>query len=75
MPPADRSQTERIRRLRAQGQAVRREECATCPELGPQGPTDQSTVLSRRFGQTTYYKQTASGATVIQSCCTPPLTN
>ena len=70
MPTTDRSQTERIRRIRSTIQAVRRTECPTCPEEGPQGPTDQSTWLSRRFGQMTYYTQTASGATVDKSCCT-----
>ena len=70
MPPADRSQTERIRRLRAQVQAVRRNECLTCPELGPQGPTTESIWLSRRFGQMTYRRETDSGAIVVQSCCT-----
>lgn len=71
MSCTDRSQTERIRRLRGKIQAVRREECAACPELGPQGPTDQSTWLNRRFGQATYYKQIATGAVVAESCCGP----
>jgi len=73
---ADRSQTERIRRLRSKVQAVRRAECAACPEEGPLGPTDQSTRLSRSLGQMVYYRQIASGATVTDSCCAssaPPL--
>jgi hypothetical protein len=69
MSSADRSQTERIRRLRGQIQAVRRAECAACPELGPQGPTDQSIWLNRRFGQMTYLRQAANGAIQTQSCC------
>jgi len=69
MPPADRSQTERIRRLRAQLQAVRRAECAQCPEEGPQGPTDQSTAQSRRFGQMAYLRENANGAVAETSCC------
>jgi len=67
--PADNSQTERLRRLRSQIQAVRNAECAACPELGPQGPTNQSTWLSRRFGQMTYRRQNAAGAIVEESCC------
>ena len=74
MSSTDRSQTERIRRLRGQIQAVRRAECAACPELGPQGPTDQSTCLNRRFGQAPYRREAANGAIQTQSCCgTGPL--
>ena len=69
MSSADRSQTERIRRLRAQIQAVRRAECAACPEEGPQGPVDQSTRVSRKFGQMIYYKQNASGVVTPTGCC------
>jgi hypothetical protein len=69
MSSTDRSQTERIRRIRAQLQAVRRAECAACPELGPQGPTDQSTWLSRRFGQAPYRREAANGDIQTQSCC------
>ena len=69
MSVADRSQTERIRRMRAQIQAVRRAECFTCLEEGPQGPVDQSTRVSRKFGQATYYRQNASGAIITESCC------
>ncbi len=69
MPPADRSQTERIRILRGRIQAARRATCPSCPEQGPQGPTDQSTWLSRRVGQMPYYRQIASGATVTDPCC------
>jgi hypothetical protein len=74
MSSTDRSQTERIRRLRGQIQAVRRAECAACPELGPQGPTDQSTWLNRRFGQAPYLREAANGAIQTLSCCgTGPL--
>jgi hypothetical protein len=69
MSSTDRSQTERIRRLRGQIQAVRRAECAACPELGPQGPTDQSTWLNRRFGQAPYLREAANGAIQTLSCC------
>jgi hypothetical protein len=68
--PADNSQTERIRRLKAQIQVVRATECATCPELGPQGPTTESLRLSRKFGQMTYRRQTPTGTTIVSSCCT-----
>jgi len=68
---ADRSQTERIRRLRAQIQAVRRAECGSCPEEGPWGPTDQSTWLSRRFGQMAYLRENAVGVVTVSSCCAP----
>ena len=75
---ADRSQTERIRRIRAQLQAIRRAECMKCPELGPQGPTDQSTWLSRRFGQMEYLRENVNGAIVRQCCafsCSPSSIN
>jgi hypothetical protein len=65
---ADRSQTERIRRLKGQLQAVRRAECPACPEEGPRGPTDQSTRLSRSFGQMEYTRLNAVGAQ-ITTCC------
>ena len=68
MSCTDRSQTERIRRIRSKVQAVRRAECASCPEEGPLRTTDQSTWLSRRFGQATYYRQIATGAVVAESC-------
>lgn len=66
--PADRSQTERIRRLKGQIQAVRRAECPTCPEEGPRPPTDESTRLSRSFGQMEYTRLNAVGAR-ITTCC------
>ena len=69
MSSTDRSQTERIRRLRSKIQAVRRAECKTCPEEGPQGPTDQSTRVSRSLGQQTYYRTNAVGAVTQESCC------
>jgi len=71
MSVADRSHTERIRRLRSVIQANRRALCPSCPEEGPLGPTDQSTWLSRRFGQMTYLSQTATGAVVSSDCCSP----
>ena len=71
MPTTDRSQTERIRRMRAQIQAVRRAECFTCLEEGPQGPVDESTRVSRKFGQSIYYKQNASGQVTPTGCCGP----
>ena len=70
MSVADRSQTERIRRMRAQIQAVRRATCFTCLEEGPQGPVDQSTRVSRKFGQSIYYKHNAVGAVTPTTCCT-----
>lgn len=69
MPTVDRSQTERIRRMRAQIQAVRRAECFTCLEEGPRGPVDESTRTSRKFGQSIYYKQNASGQVTPSECC------
>lgn len=69
MSSTDRSQTERIRHLRSKIQAVRRAECKACPEEGPQGPTDQSTRLSRSLGQQAYYRLNAGGAVVIEQCC------
>jgi hypothetical protein len=69
MSATDRSQTERIRRMRAQIQAVRRAECFKCLEEGPQGPVDQSTRTSRKFGQQIYYKQNASGLVTPTECC------
>ena len=69
MSVSDRSQTERIRRMRAQIQAVARATCPTCLEEGPQGPVDQSTRLSRMFGQMIYYKQSCTGAVVPTGCC------
>ena len=68
MPTADRSHTERTRRVRALAQAARRAACPSCPEEFPK-PTDQSTWLSRRFGQAPYFRQIASGAVVSESCC------
>jgi len=70
MSCTDRSQTERIRRIRAKVQAVRRAECPSCPEEGPRPSTDQSTWLSRRFGQMIYYRQIATGGVVADPCCT-----
>ena len=69
MSSTDRSQTERIRRLRATIQATRHAKSPFTPEEGPQGPLDQSTRLSRHFGQMSYYRQNATGATVSESCC------
>ena len=69
MPNTDRSQTDRIRRMRAQIQAVRRAECPKCLEEGPRGPVDESTRVSRKFGQSIYYKQNASGLVTPTPCC------
>ena len=55
--PADNSQTERLRRLRGMNQA-----------LGPSRPSDQSTLLSKKFGQMEYTRQTPTGETVTQCC-------
>jgi len=74
MSATDRSQTERIRRMRAQIQAVRRAECFTCLEEGPIGPVDQSTRTSRKFGQQIYYKQDCAGVVTPSTCCgLPPI--
>jgi len=67
--PTDRSHTELVRRRRAVAQAVRRAVCETCLELGPIGPVDGETVLSRRFGQAAYFSQQGDGTVVEQSCC------
>jgi len=66
---SDRSHTEYMRRRRAVAQAVRRAACKTCPEEGPQGPTDKDTQLSRVFGQQAYVYQSPTGLTQNQSCC------
>jgi len=82
MSSADRSQTERIRRLRAQIQAVGLAECKAanpanpvdaCPIQGPQRGTDQSTYLSLKFGKTAYLSQGPTGIVTETSCCDPPL--
>jgi len=70
MSSTDRSQTERIRRMRSKVQAVRRAECPSCLEEGPIGPVDQSTRVSRKFGQMVYYRQNAVGVVTAESCCT-----
>ena len=62
MLSTDRSQTERLRRLRGQLQAQR---------IHEEGPQVQSTWLSRRFGQMTYRTQNAVGAVSVQPCCAP----
>lgn len=69
---SDRSHTEYMRRKRAVAQAVRRAVCATCPEEGPQGPTDKETQLSRVFGQQAYVYQSPSGITQNKNCCSDP---
>jgi hypothetical protein len=80
MSSADRSQTERIRRLRAQIQAVGLTDCqvanptnpvAACPIQGPQRGTDYSTWLSLKFGKTAYLSQGPSGLVTKTSCCDP----
>ena len=62
--PADTSNTERVRHLKAKLQAA-----------GNDGPTDESTRLSRQFGQQVYYRQQANGAVVTESCCNTILSN
>ena len=69
--PADTSNTERIRRLRSNIQAYSRSVRPTALEQGPIGPVDESTVLSRSFGQMAYLRPNATGAVVTQQpCCT-----
>jgi hypothetical protein len=72
MPVVDRSQTERIRRIRAKLQAERRAACFTCLEEGPRGPVDESTRTSRKFGQQIYYSQNVSGLVTASECCEAP---
>ena len=67
--PADRSQTERIRRQKAQIQAVARAASKTTLEEGPQPPVSESMRLSRSFGQMAYTKLNAVGAPITTSCC------
>ena len=71
--PTDRSNTERIRRLKAKLQAERRIACPGCPEQGPRGGTDASTRLSRSFGDMKYLSENADGAAVESSCCVPEM--
>ena len=65
--PSDRSQTERIRHLRGKIQAIVRIECKKCLEEGPRGPVDESTRLSRMFGQQIYYRHAANGEIITES--------
>lgn len=65
--PADRSSTERIRRIRAQLQAVRQ----VSPEEGPNRVTSGEVRLSRMFGQMSYTRLEADGTRVTTSCCPP----
>jgi len=65
----DKSQTERLRRLRGKIQAARRIASPTVPEEGPHRSTSESTRLSRSFGQMTYIAINAAGATEASSCC------
>lgn len=66
--PADRSQTERIRRQKAQIQAVAREASKTTLEEGPSPPVSESMRLSRSFGQMVYIKLQANGLAVATNC-------
>jgi len=68
MSTADRSQTERIRRQKAQIQAVARAASKTTLEEGPQPPVSESMRLSRSFGQMTYTKLNAVGAPITTNC-------
>jgi hypothetical protein len=67
--PADNSQAERLRRLKGMIQAANIAVCPTCPELGPQGPTDQTTRMSRLLGQSLNIRKTPAGITIKESCC------
>lgn len=67
--PADRSQTERIRRQKAQIQALARAASKTTLEEGPQPPVSESMRLSRSFGQMEYIKPNALGAPITTTCC------
>lgn len=67
--PADTSQTERIRRLKGQLQAVARAASKTTLEEGPQPPVSESMRLSRSFGQMAYTKPNAVGAPITTTCC------
>jgi hypothetical protein len=60
--PADTSNTERIRHKKAKIQAT-----------GSDSPTDESTRLSRQFGQQAYYRQQGNGAVLEESCCSPTM--
>ena len=66
--PADRSQTERIRRQKAQIQAVARNASTKTLEEGPSPPVSESMRLSRSFGQMVYYKLQANGLAVATNC-------
>jgi hypothetical protein len=68
MGPTDLSQTERIRRRRAQIQALSKAAEPTRPELQPP-PTSESIYLSRKFGQMEYLRPNATGLAVATSCC------
>lgn len=70
-PPADTSNTERIRRKRAQIQAYRFATAALYTrEEGTAATQDQSTWLNRRFGQMAYRRPIATGQAATSSCCT-----
>jgi hypothetical protein len=66
--PADTSQTERIRRIKAQIQALARAASKTTLEEGPQPPVSESMRLSRSFGQMTYTRPNAVGAPITTNC-------
>lgn len=67
--PVDKSNTERLRRKKGEIQAARFNACRTCPEEGPRSGTDESTRLSRAFGQMEYITTNAVGASTATSCC------
>ena len=54
-------------------QAERRIACPGCPEQGPRGGTDESTRLSRSFGDMKYIAENADGPAVETSCCVPEM--
>jgi hypothetical protein len=66
--PAETSQTERIRRQKAQIQAIARAASKTTLEEGPQPPVSESMRLSRSFGQMSYTKPNAVGAPITTNC-------
>ena len=67
----DRSNGERIRRLKARMQAVHRAQCPDCPDEGSRRTTDESTRLSRMIGQLAYTTTSANGTISTTSCCDP----
>lgn len=67
MPTSDTSQTERIRRIRSQIQAISRWVKPTVREEN--GNTAESTFVSRKFGQMNYRRPDANGKEEEKPCC------